>query len=222
MKSHLKQPINIAHWPFLSTFAALVLMTSMAASSAHASNNEKTLSHQVPVEQQRMLVLENGVGVIEFRHTSEPMIQVEVKLEGNRSGILRRRVDVSDMDISIDMSDEQLSLSFDENNVNANWVVYLPDFDYTRVKLGVGKIQGAYFSGDLDVSLGVGDVTLAIPSALLGSLQASVGVGAVSVNNGAEFDSERRVVSEKVSGRGRGDFKLTLDVGVGDITINSN
>lgn len=191
----------------------------ISASGLAMATESATVQHQIEVTGQTHLVIDNGVGSIELRYSDSPYVEVEVALEGKRSGWLRRKVDVSEMDIRQRISNDTIRLSFNEDNVNARFIVYAPSFAQTQMNLGVGQVSSRYFEGDLSISVGVGEAQVTLDPKQLGSVSASVGVGGIDTPGVNGFTVERRVVSATLGGHGEGDYRLSIDVGVGDINI---
>lgn len=198
----------------------LVLAIGLIAAPAIARDGQQTskrVEHEISVAGQTQFEIRSGVGHIEIRYTDQPYISVEVEFEGQNSGFLRRKKDVSTADIHIKEQRDSIQLHFSEDNISANWVITAPAFERSRIDLGVGSIDSDYFTGDMSIKLGVGDVDAYLDSAQLTHLQAKVGVGAISAKNIPNWTSDRQVVSEKGSATGPGPYKYNVKVGVGDI-----
>lgn len=213
----------------LSTQAALIIaslgVTAIGLTKPAIANDSTTfkrVEHQVSVAEQGQFVIHNNVGSLDIRYAEQPYVSVEVTFEGQRSGVFRRTTDVSNMDIEIRQSNDKLELSFDENNVNARWVIVAPAFATTRIHQGVGSLKSQYFSGNTTINLGVGDVEIQLDPALLADFDARVGVGAVSAQGLENTHSNRKIVSETVTASGNGDYQLAIDVGVGDIRVRNS
>lgn len=177
------------------------------------------VEHTIDVKQHRQLDIRNGVGSLELRYSDQPTVTVKVHFEGQRSGVLRRKRDVSSMDIGVTDNQDTLRLQFEEDNVQARWVVTAPSFAKVTINQGVGSINVEHRGGDMQVKLGVGDVDIELDEAKLGRFSGNVGVGAIRLQGIAEVHSERRIVTEKSTARGNGDSVVTVDVGVGDISV---
>ena len=197
---------------------ALALYMLVSVSQALAAD-EVTRSHQIDIERQQTLTIANGVGRIEVRAHNQSQVYVEVKIEAGRQGIFRRKVDISNTDITIERSDTRIRLALKEDNVSANWIVYVPELEYLQLDNGVGQIKVDWLNSGLDLNVGVGDVRVAVDIEQLGDFKANVGVGSINVEGLQQYSSSRRVVAESSSGKGRGDKPLTIEVGVGDIQV---
>ena len=199
---------------------ALTLYMLVSISQALAAD-EVTRSHRIDIEGQQTLVIENGVGRIEVRAHDKSEIYAEVIIEAGRQGIFRRKVDVSNTDITIERSSTQIRLALKEDNISANWVIYVPELEHLRLDNGVGQIKTEWLNSGLDLNVGVGDVRVNVDVEQLGDFSANVGVGSIKAEGLQQYNSSRRVVAESSSGKGRGDKHLTIEVGVGDIQVNA-
>ena len=201
-------------------FSILILAAGLITLPAIAQDRQqstKRVEHQINVADQTELEVRSGVGHIEIRYADQPFISVDVEFEGKSSGFMRRKSDVSAADIDIKETRDSIELRFSEDNISANWVITAPAFERSRIDLGVGSIQSNYFTGDMSIKLGVGDIDASLDSTQLSQLQAAVGVGAVNVVNIPNWLSERHLVSEKGSAKGPGEHSFSIEVGVGDI-----
>lgn len=188
--------------------------------AASVSVAEEHREHEFAGDQVQHLTIENSVGEIVVRASEDDTIRVAVELEGNRSGIFRRKTDVSDMDISSREQGDRLLLSMDEDDVNARWVVYMPAMESLTLDLGVGNLRVENIEADISIDVGVGNAEVVSREDWLGDFDASVGVGGISVHGVSSYSSKRQVVAEQGQGKGTGSHALTIDVGVGDIDLN--
>ncbi|MGX5914393.1 hypothetical protein ACR0ST_06620 [Aliidiomarina sp. Khilg15.8] len=184
-----------------------------------ASLAEEVREHQFAASDIKHLTVENGVGEIIVRASDDDSIRVSVTLEGNRSGIFRRKTDVSDVDISTQHRGDRLTLSMDVDNVNARWVVYTPAMEKMTLDLGVGNLRVENIEAAISIDVGVGNAEVETRKEWLGEFDASVGVGGISVRGLNEYSNKRQVVAEQGTGRGNGEYPLSIDVGVGDIEV---
>lgn len=199
---------------------ALALYMLVSISQVLAAD-EVTRSHQIDIEDQQTLTIENGVGRIEVRAHDQAQVYVEVKIEAGRQGIFRRKVDVSNTDITIEHNAREVRLALKEDNVSANWIVYVPELKGLKLDNGVGQIKVDWLNSGLDLNVGVGDVRVVVDIEQLGDFKASVGVGSIKADGRQQYNSSRRVVAESSSGRGHGNQDVTIEVGVGDIQLTT-
>lgn len=202
--------------------AVLALALMGVATVASATDDEITRTHQISVQGQSRLMIENSVGKMDVRAHDGPEILLEVTLKAGRHGLLRRKVDISDVDISVEHNDRRIRLALQEDNVSADWVVHVPAFEHIELKLGVGEMHAEWLDSSLNLDVGVGDVSVYVDIDSLGEFSANVGVGDINADGIHNYSSSRRVVTESSTGRGRGEHGLDIEVGVGDIEVKAD
>ena len=89
-----------------------------------------------------------------------------------------------------------------------------------RVDMGVGDLDIADIDGDLDVDLGVGDADIRTASRAVRSVEVATGVGDASVIAVGHRVRRRAFISSSASWEdGRGQSRVSLNVGMGDATV---
>lgn len=199
---------------------ATTLTLSLGAVASFASN-EKSIQHQADMTGVERVEISNGVGTITLRRADSSVnhMQLTGTLEGRRSGILRRQKDVSNMDVSVTRRGNRLFIEFQEDNVNADLNIVLPDPEHLIISLGVGTIEGEIGYSRLEVNLGVGDLTLIGLNSAAGRVEMATGVGDASLRGATEASHKRALVAANVEGKGDGTHSIQISVGVGDASI---
>ncbi|WP_194755909.1 hypothetical protein [Aliidiomarina indica] len=201
-------------------FMALLLGGLLIADSAIAA--EKEVTHSIDLAGIERIEIHNGVGTVHIRRAQGETAELKVEFEGKRSGLMRRKKDVSRMDVEIRTRGDRLSISFQENNVEATMYLTLPDPSVLDIHVGVGVIDAEVGESSVTASMGVGDVTIRGLVDYAGDISVDAGVGAARITGGDNVSSSRAIVSEKASGRGKGTFPIKADVGVGDVKVILN
>lgn len=162
---------------------------------------------------------EADVGSINVMPVEGTEMRVVLEIEGGGRWF-RRDKDVSDVDLRSYRQGDTLVLEVDEKDTKTDWYVELPAVAATRISLGVGEVAGEFGDTELSVDLGVGDVDISAPVITVGEVHLSVGVGDAVLRGGQVVREERAVVAREVWGSGEGEHDATVDLGVGDITLN--
>lgn len=216
MSNAMKKTMKKMSWIVVAFVASLSLLTLSTSASA---SSEVERYHEVSVANVNHVVLKNGVGSVYVEQGEGSDLTIHAVFEGKRSGIMRRTKDVSDMDVVINQRNGVLTISFSENNVEATWHVSLPAVDKLDVDLGVGLVDVKVGATAVNVDLGVGDAKVEGLLSEAGALSAEVGVGAASIRGAHDVKAKRAIVSETTSGRGDGEYPISIDIGVGDAGI---
>lgn len=194
------------------TIGALIATSASAASAA-------VKEYSIDPDGVEAVVIRAAVGTVQLREGQGDAITVRLDIEGSRTGLLRRRADVSEMELDIDRRGSRLQLSFEEADAKADWIVELPRMGAVDVQLGVGEIRGELAGGDLDVRLGVGEVDLQLSKSAIGRIAATSGVGSARISGGDDSVESRKIVTESARSRGAGEHRVDIKVGVGEVNV---
>jgi hypothetical protein len=74
-------------------------------------------------------------------------------------------------------------------------------------------------AGDITIDLGVGDVDISGPAAAFESAEVSGGVGGAEITVRGDEIADTGFVGHRASWTGDGEFKIEVEVGVGDARI---
>ena len=191
----------------------------MVASVAVHADSEVVRQHDIDASGVRSVDVNAAVGSIRIRQGSGDVIRVRLEIKGSRSGILRRRADVSDMDLEVTRSGSELKLEFQQDNAAADWEIELPRSLDLALRLGVGELDADLAGGNLDIKVGVGEVELRLPKTAAAQFSATTGVGEARIRGGDNAEQTRTFVSGRASSEGSGSAQVAVKVGVGEIDI---
>ncbi|RUO25368.1 hypothetical protein CWE09_01125 [Aliidiomarina minuta] len=202
---------------FLTTLVILAVFVTLGQASA---SSEAERHYRFESQNVRVLHIDNAVGQLDIKRSTDNEIRIEVVFEGKRGGLLRRKTDVSDVELNVRERGDQLYLEFQQSKVQADWVVYMPELDALHVHLGVGTADIDLGDTGLELQVGVGTALINSHKNFVGQFRGSAGVGSVSASGLDNYTSQRRVVAEDAKGTGNGDKDINVEVGVGDIKLS--
>jgi|GEM_PF-388714 len=209
--------------PMVMVFSMLFTLGVFPGVMAEANAaTEVTRHHAIDTAGVTKVEIKNGVGAIYISPTDSETLSAEVFIEGSRSGLLRRKADVSGFDIEVERSGNTLKLTFGENNTKADWHIQLPLVDSLSVDLGVGHIDIEVLDTGVTVNNGVGDVTVQTALKYVGDVSVNTGVGNARISGAPGAESKRSIVSERSSAIGEGNKRINVEVGVGDAHVKLN
>ena len=205
----------------------LILMTvgvalMMVLVTAAKADDEVTRRHTFDLQNVEEVEFSNSVGSIEIIPVEGTEMRITLDIESKERGFFRRRVDVDDMDLEIRERGDTLFLVFDEEHVNAQWLVEMPAVNRTSVEMGVGELRLEIGTTELDVQLGVGDVNITAPENAVGRINLDVGVGDAEVRGGEIIRKESAFISRSIRAQGKGSNDMDVNLGVGDIRVRLN
>jgi hypothetical protein len=90
-----------------------------------------------------------------------------------------------------------------------------------RAELGVGELTIQGMEDDLQVDLGVGEVNVTLPEAAVGSVTLDTGIGEASLKAGGRRYESAGLFVRTVNWReGKGQARVTVDCGVGEVNVS--
>ena len=164
-----------------------------------------------------------SAGSMDFVQTTGTELKLVLVIKGDDEGWFgSRNKDVDDVELKSRVNNDRLVLEMEEDDTNTEWTVQLPVTAVTTIDLGVGEIAGVFCATELSIELGVGKVDVELPAASSGNIKISVGVGDASLRGAADEEYEKAFVSKDIRGKGEGDNKVNVEVGVGEAKVALN
>lgn len=153
-----------------------------------------------------------GVGDYEIVPGSADKIVVSWK--GRRADEAHARVDVSGKHATVHTDSPK------QGNNDVHFRIEMPRRTDVSGHISVGDVTCGPFTGNADVGLGVGDLTVYVsdPQAY-GEVSASTHVGDVTAGPFGGSQESRLLVGQTLHWTGKGDYRLKLQVGTGDLKI---
>ena len=199
-----------------------VFFGALAGSVAWAANNEVTRTLDVDLGNVDALVIDGGVGTIDIVPVAGTTLRIEVAIEGNRTGLLQRKRDVTDIELAQHLDNGELKIELTEDDfddLEVHWTIEMPAVATTSLNLAVGQLIARVGATELDVNVGVGQASVTAARIDTGHIEAAAGVGSATLHGANSSDSQRAFVSENVDGFGEGEFNIEVNVGVGEASV---
>lgn len=200
----------------------VLIIAALFSALVQAANHEATRTLDVDLNEVEALVIEGGVGTMDIVPVPGTTLHVVVELEGDRTGLLRGRRDVTDIDLRQNLRNGELTVELTEDDfddLEVHWTIEMPAVAMTSLNLAVGQLTARVGATDLDVNVGVGQVAVTAAKSDTGHIEASAGVGSATLQGANRSDSQRAFVSENVDGFGEGDYDIEVNVGVGEASV---
>lgn len=217
------------------TRTATLLLTAALLSPATATAGPdevvRTLAASFDASALSALHVDFAIGALSIEGTTGDRIEVEVKLEcdedGWRSDRCRDRAEGIEVDAR--ESGERLQLGLDgyrswgSGGLEVHMTVRVPDRLALSVDMNIGELKIAAMRNDVTVDMSIGEVGLRLPADDVGEVLMDVGIGdsslrAPDVRRGASG----LFVSETSWTEGRGEARIRVDLGIGEIDIRLN
>ncbi len=203
-------------------FSALFLIASVTALSlpfaSTANANERTFNATYQVTSDTRVDLETGVGTVRFERAEGNELEVKLVAEEGDSGFFSGG-NLDAVELTAEQNGDTLRLRVPEqDDIELNWVLYLPQVAEVDLDLGVGEISGEMYAADFQVDLGVGAVDLAIYGDIA-DVKTDVGIGEVDIRGGDHSNNERHFISASGRASGKGEARINIDAGIGEVKI---
>lgn len=195
------------------------LALAAGASLVRADDDYVLREYTLPLAGIEEVQIHASVGSLEIVPYDGSEVRVLLEIESAEHGWFKRQRDVSDVELDSDVRGKRLVLRQTEEGTNTEWTVQLPVVARTTIEMGVGDIDAELGATELDLELGVGDVDLVMPAHSTGDIDISVGVGDARLRGASAMEREQAFVSQDVNGHGDGTLEVQIEVGVGDVTL---
>jgi hypothetical protein len=202
---------------------ALAAITWTAATTAQGS---RTLDLARDAKGITEVVIHAGVGDVEVISDPGSQIIARVELRPKHFGIFSRHSDpeIERLALEPEVSNGTLTLrlkpeTHGDRGFAESWTVRLPASLAATVKLGVGDVKVLDLTSDVEVQLGVGDVTIEGQFASFGRVHANCGVGDVSMRTPDGREEGEGFIAHTLNAKGPGKASIRASAGVGDVKI---
>lgn len=204
-----------------------ILVALCPAAPAQASDSDREIKASWPAAEFDAVRFDLSVGELEVLAGNGDKIEVEVFAECKRN---RRDCEeaLEDIELFDRARSKVLAIELEgypkwgKGRIEIEATVRIPaDFDF-ELDMGVGEVNIEGLRGNLDLDLGVGELTIDAKPAHLRSVNLDVGVGDAEIYGSAKHVEGRRsflVGSEVYWSEGKGDKRIKVDVGVGEVTV---
>ena len=206
---------GLAKWQVKALLLALTLMAMPLA----MAQGTKRLTYDIDAAAFQRLQLEMAVGEMDIEISDGDSISLDIFLEADRRWFSLRRPDISDMELEQRSRGDSLYLGIDRDNVEQTWRVRLPAYLALELEVGVGDVSIVGLDNDLTLELGVGAVSVEVASENFNEVTASAGVGDAVVRVRGSDNERRSLVGANAFYQGDGDYRIDVEVGVGDAEI---
>ncbi|MDP2560083.1 hypothetical protein [Psychrobium sp. 1_MG-2023] len=204
-----------------STTAAsmIALVSCLAVSNVAKAANEHVLQQDVSAQGVTQFELDAHVGTVKVSSSADDKIHIYVKVsEKDGWGVFKSSP--KDAKLTVNNNHGKLSVSLNDDDYGEEWHIQIPQLETLDVDLGVGEMTVKDISANLQLDVGVGEVKVYsdVNSFGVANVEAGVGAAQVKASSGTK-DANRAMVSEEVVWRGTGQYKMDVEVGVGDASI---
>ncbi len=197
-----------------------LLLFVLVASGSSSAETYKHITESLSSAQFERLRLELTVGELEIEVWSGDTIELDIELRGERSWLMWRRRNIEDIEVEIRENGNELYVGIEERNLEQEWHLKVPENLALEIEMGVGDVNIRGLVGSLALELGVGAVSITTLAQDFEIIEASVGVGDVSLHGFKQgTENGRSFVSADANYHGSGTSQVLVELGVGDVSI---
>lgn len=205
-------------WSVAFSMVAGVTLMSLPF-TADAAEQEKIMNAEYTVSTTTEVEFDSGVGQITFERTEGNVMLVSVRAYKDNDAVFDKDGNVEAAQLSARQSGDRLILEVKEQDgIQLDWVIKLPQVASIETDLGVGEISGELWVSDINIDIGVGEVDLDIFGDYA-SIKSDVGVGDSKIRGIGQIENNRFLMTANSRASSNGDAKISIDAGVGDVNI---
>ncbi|PKG75125.1 hypothetical protein CXF83_07270 [Shewanella sp. Choline-02u-19] len=202
----------------LASMGLLVAMVSTGTLAAETRTLNQTYAYNG-----QSVNLDMDIGSAKFIATDNDEIKIEVIVEGADTNWLffwgDTDLDAVSIESTATASEITLTLS-EQDNIEQQWIVYLPKQAALSLEVGIGDIEVTGLSSNIDIALGIGSARVEHQT-LFNTVELGSGIGEVSISEqGKHLAVTENLVAQSYSNKNLiGESTLSVDVGVGEIVV---
>lgn len=205
-------------WSVAFSMIAGVTLASLPF-TASASEPEKMMQAEYSVSTTTELEFESGVGEIKFERAEGDVMEVSVRAYKASDAVFDKEGNIDAAELTSRQVGDRLILTVaEQDGLQLDWVIKLPKIASIETELGVGEVSGDVWASDMNIDVGVGEVDIEVYGDYA-SIKTDVGVGDSSIRGPGDIENNRFLMTANSRAKSHGDARISIDAGVGDVTI---
>ncbi len=208
---------------------ALLLSIALMAGVVPAGADEiiRSFEQQIPMGGADEIALDFPVGEVTVEAWDNPQVNLEVKIACNKrtsrceeaAKALRLVYNTSGDRLRVEVKNWPKMSGGKGMHVIAK--INVPRGLPLWTDLGVGELNVEGTTGDLTVDLGVGEVNVTLPKEAVRSVDLDTGIGEANLNAaGRHYESAGLMARQLTWNEGKGNARVKVDCGVGEIGVS--
>lgn len=199
----------------------LIAITIAALCTTSAFAKDKAfIDETVNVGTESTLHFDIGVGSLNIEtYEGEDVILDVVVKEGD--GDWFSSADLDNVKLKTRHSGSDYYFEVDEEDTVQEWRVRVPADSNLDIDVGVGEVDLEDVNRDLNIDVGVGEVDISLSDDNYREIELESGVGGADLSGFKNIEQERALVSESIEWRGKGEYRINVDIGVGEVDVRT-
>ena len=204
----------------IGIIAALVACACLLFSLSASAASSKRIERSIDVDELSHIDFDVSVAEMDIEFYDGDTVQLDVELRAQRSWWIFGRRSIDDVEMEIRRDGESLDIRLDMDNIEQDWRVLIPQRMAFSMELGVGDVDVEGVANDFLLEMGVGSIEVTVEDIDFESVQVTTGVGDSSLRGfGRNTDNERNIVGADSHYYGDGEYRIDIEVAVGDARV---
>ncbi len=209
----------------LTTIATLALL--LAVASPAVAEEVRTITQNFDASALESLYVDFPIGELKVEGTSSERIMVEIVIKCTRSRSLDACIDRAE-DISLESRErsDDLNLSIEgfskwrSRGMNIEMKVLVPEALDVRIDMSIGELEMKQLFGNVNVDMGIGEVSLQSSEEMVGRVSLDTGIGESSLSTHRGKSSSAGLFTREIAWtEGNGDSEIQIELGIGEISV---
>lgn len=201
----------------MKTKIALIIAATLVTQTSFAKD-KVNLQQSIKLTAESTVHFEVPVGSLDIETYNGDTLELDIEVKEADSDWFSS-ADLEDVELTIDQRDNAVLLEIDMEDVVQKWSVRIPKNIHLDIDLGVGEVEIDDFERTATIDVGVGEVDIDLENDNYRLIDLETGVGDVDLRGFNNIDRERNLVNESIRWRGKGEYDLEIEVGVGEINV---
>lgn len=196
----------------------VIALTSLFAVQALAKESRIRIQEELDIDPNSTLHINVPVGEFILDTHSSNSIDLNIEVSGKDNGWFSND-DVSNAKLTTRVENGHIYLEVDKEDTSQEWVIKVPTSVHLDLNMGVGEAKIENLRKDLNIDVGVGEVTVDLGNNDYARIDLDSGVGEVDLRGFKSVNHNKAMVSESAEWHGSGEHEIEIDVGVGEIEV---
>lgn len=196
-----------------------IMLTAVFSQTLHAKD-QVVLQETYNIEANSTININVAVGELDIETHNGDDVRLEIIVKESDDNWFDS-MDLDEAEITFSQKQEQVYFSVDVEDTTQEWKVLVPQNANLDIDMGVGKVTIEDVNQSVNLDLGVGDAEIRLIDSNYNRISLDTGVGDADLDGFSNAETERNIVSENVKWRGEGEYRINVDVGVGDIEVRN-
>jgi hypothetical protein len=204
--------------------SCFILITATAP--GHTDTTVRTISKNIPVEDAEWFFIDLAIGALEVEGTDGDEIKLHLKIKCEDRGSSKCRRAAEDLELDVIRRSDGVEVGIEHwpklrnKGMSVHGYVEIPRHLVLEIEMGVGELDVFDMEDDVEIDVGVGEVTVETKKSVVRSVGLDAGVGEATLKVGREIIEGSGFIGHGLDWRdGPGRAHIEVNCGVGEINV---